>query len=238
MAMRILVTNDDGRNASGLMPLVETLRRYGDVFVCVPKFEQSGKSHGIELRRAFECKKEILDNGVTLWTVDSTPADSVRFAVLGLNEKFDLVISGINKGLNMGSDMMYSGTVAGASEAVNLGIKAISVSTSPEYYDCAVNDLPYVLNHIFGEGLLDIHNFYNVNIPQNNKGFKFTHHGGPYFSDDFVHMGNDMYMPTAKCVFEPSTDKTVDCDAVLDGFISITPLTCNKTDFNILNKLK
>ncbi len=236
--MRILVTNDDGRNANGLIPLIKCCRNYGEVFVCVPKVEQSGKSHGIELRKAFECKKEILDNSITLWTVDSTPADCVRFAVLGLKENFDLVISGINRGFNMGSDMMYSGTVAAASEAVNLGINALSVSTSPEYYERAVNDLPNVLDFINSNSLLNAHRFYNINIPENNKGIKFTHQGGPYYSDDFVHIGDDMYMPSGKCVFAPSDDKTIDCDAVIDGYISITPLTCNKTDFEILKMLK
>ena len=235
--MRILITNDDGRNAGGLMPLINCLRAYGDIFVCVPKYEQSGKSHGIELHKSFECKKELLDNGITMWTVDSTPADCVRFAVLGLKEKFDLVISGINKGFNMGSDMMYSGTVAGASEAVNLGIKAISISTSPEHYNSVINDLPTVMDFVFSNSLLDKHRFYNINIPKDSIGFKFTHQGGPYFSDDFLHVGNDMYMPTGKCVFEPSNDKTFDCDAVLAGYISISPLTCDKTDFDILNTL-
>ena len=236
--MRILITNDDGRNAAGLVPLIECCRNYGEVFVCVPKFEQSGKSHGIELRKAFECKKETLDNGITLWAVDSTPSDCVRFAVLGLKERFDLVISGINKGYNMGADMLYSGTVSGAAEAVNLGIKAISVSTCPEYYNKAVDDLPAVLDYFKANSLLDLHGFYNVNIPPENKGFIFTHQGGAYFSDDFEHIGNDMYMPRGKCVYEPSVDITVDCDAVMNGYISISPLTVNKTDFDIFKKLK
>ena len=235
--MRILVTNDDGRNASGLLPLVNCLKRYGDVFVCVPKYEQSGMSHGIKLHSAFECKRELMEDGTVIWTVDSTPADCVRFAILGLHEKFDIVISGINRGYNMGSDIMYSGTVSAATEGINLGIKALALSTSPEYYDNAVNDVPAVIDHIFDNSLLDIHNFYNVNIPKDNKGFRFTSQGGPYYSDDFIPIGNDMYMPTGKCVYTPSPNDNFDCDAVMDGYISITPLTANKTDIETLKTL-
>ncbi len=103
--MRILVTNDDSVSASGLLPLVRFCQTLGEVMVVVPKFEQSGKSHGIELHKSFECKQVKLAEDVTVWTVDSTPADCVRFAILGLKEKFDLVISGINRGFNIGSDL-------------------------------------------------------------------------------------------------------------------------------------
>ena len=116
--MRILVTNDDSVSASGLLPLVKYCQKLGDVTVVVPKFEQSGKSHGIELHEAYEAKQVELEPGLTGWTVDSTPADCVRFAILGLRKEFDLVISGVNRGYNIGTDQIYSGTVGAALEAV------------------------------------------------------------------------------------------------------------------------
>ena len=131
--MRILVTNDDSVSASGLLPLVRFCQTLGDVTVVVPKFEQSGKSHGIELHKSFECKQVQLAEDLTVWTVDSTPADCVRFAILGLKLQFDLVISGINRGFNIGADQIYSGTVGAACEAIALGVPAVALSTSPAY---------------------------------------------------------------------------------------------------------
>jgi len=136
--MRILITNDDSISASQLIPLIRWCQKLGEVTTVVPKFEQSGKSHSIELHKAFEVKLNHPEPGIDIYTVDSSPADCVRYAVLGMHKKFDLVISGINKGFNMGSDMLYSGTMAAATEAVLLGVKAIALSTSPAYYDHAV----------------------------------------------------------------------------------------------------
>ena len=234
--MRILITNDDGKNAEQLPPLIEFCKSLGDVFVVVPKHEQSGKSHGIELHKPFEAIKET-KYGVTFWSVDSTPADCVRFAILGLQEKFDLVISGVNRGLNLGVDMIYSGTVSAACEASNLGVKAISLSVSPENYDIATKELPNVFNYIFENDLLNKHGLYNVNVPNDPKGFKFTHQGGPYYSDDFAHIGNNMYMPCGKCVYKSSEDTSIDTDAVMRGYVSITPITVDKTDFRIFEHL-
>ena len=110
--MKILITNDDGVNAPQLVPLIRKCQKLGDVTVIVPKQEQSAKSHSIEIRNAFEIRQTELEPGITVWTVDSTPADCVRFAVSGLKLTFDLVISGINLGYNLGEDSMYSGTLS------------------------------------------------------------------------------------------------------------------------------
>ena len=226
--MRILITNDDGRNADQLFPLVDFCKTLGDVFVCVPKFEQSGKSHGIELHKPFEAKREEID-GITVWTVDSTPVDCIRFAVLGLKEKFDLVISGVNRGLNVGVDMLYSGTVSAACEAAILGLKAIALSVSPEDYNESTKNLKAVFDYIFANDMLSKHALYNINMPSSPKGYKITHQGGPYYSDDFVHIGNDMYTPKGKCVYEDRNDLSIDTDAVMHSYVSITPLTTDKT---------
>ena len=119
--MRILITNDDGINAKGLLPLAQWAQRLGDVTVIAPKVEQSGKSHGIEIHKAFEVKKVDFAPGIEAYSVDSTPADCVRIAILGMKKQFDLVISGINRGLNIGRDTIYSGTVGAIFEANALG---------------------------------------------------------------------------------------------------------------------
>ena len=236
--MRILITNDDGVNAQQLIPLIKWCRKLGDVTTFVPKFEQSGKSHGIEIHKPFEAKQVELEDGITVWAVDSTPADCVRFAVLGLGMEFDLVISGINRGLNIGADMMYSGTVSAACEAVNLGMKAIALSTPPNYYDKAVAQLDRVFEFVENRRLLELNPIYNINIPDDPKAeIRITHQGGPYYSDRFPHIGNDLYRPTGYPIWEDRGDDTLDTDATLHGYITVTPLTIDKTNWEVYRRL-
>lgn len=229
--MRILIVNDDGVGAAQLVPLIKWCRRLGEVTTFVPKVEQSGKSHSFQIIKPFEAKQVELEPGVTVWAVDSSPADCVRLAVLGMKLKFDLVISGVNRGYNLGSDTMYSGTVGAASEAVNLGMKAIALSISYDHYDHAIDHLDQVFAFIQEHKLLEKHNFYNINIPSPGapKGIRITHQGGPYYSDDFPPIGDDLYQPTGKPVWEDKGDLSLDTDATLHGYISITPMTIDKT---------
>ena len=143
--MRILVVNDDSVSASQLIPLIKWCQKLGDVTTVVPKYEQSGKSQSIELHKPFEIKQVELEPGITVYTVDSSPADCVRYAVLGMKQHYDLVVSGINRGFNMGRDIMYSGTAGAVFEAVSLGLKAVAISTGPEFYDRAIEPLDQVL---------------------------------------------------------------------------------------------
>ena len=205
----------------------------------VPKYEQSGKSHSIEIRKAFEVKKIEIEPGIEAYTVDSAPADCVRYAVLGLGINFDLVISGINRGLNIGIDMLYSGTAAGLFEAGCFGIPAISISTEPESFDDALANLDTIYDFFVENKLLEKHSLYNVNIPINNKGIRITRQGGRYYSDDFIPEDNHMVRPQGKPVFEPCGCEEVDTDAVLYyKYISISPMTIIRTDNQIFEELK
>ncbi len=235
--MRILITNDDGMHAEQLLPLIRWCQKLGDVTTMVPKVEQSGKSHSFEIRNPFEVKQVELAPDVTIWAVNSTPADCVRIAVLGLKMEFDLVISGINRGLNIGADIMYSGTVAAASEAVNLGIPAVALSTTWANYPTATEKLDDILAYFREKDLLSLHNLYNVNIPTQTKGIRITHQGGPYFSDDFAPIGNDLYEPKGKPIWNDSQNDCLDTDATMHGYISISPLTIDRTDWEIYRKL-
>ena len=236
--MRILITNDDGLNAAQLPNLIRWARKLGEVTAFVPKFEQSGKSHSFEIRKPFEAKQVQLAPDITVWSVDSTPADCVRFAVLGLGQKFDLVISGVNRGYNMGADIMYSGTVAAASEGVNLGMQAISLSTCPENYDHATEELDRVWAFVQENRLLEKGDFYNINVPPQPKGFRITRQGGPYFSDKFQPIGNDLYKPTGFAIWEDSRDDTLDTDATIHGYITVTPMTINRTHPELYRRLQ
>ncbi len=235
--MRILLTNDDSISASQLVPLARWCKKLGEVTIVVPKYEQSGKSHGIEMHKPFEAKQVQLADDVVAWSVDSTPADCVRFAILGLCGEFDLCISGINRGLNVGADMMYSGTVSAACEAVGHGVRALALSTSPEYYDSAVSQLDRVLEYFERNRLWEHNNIYNVNIPGAAPEIKITRQGGPYYSDDFEAMGNDMYHARGKSVWVDRNDNTLDTDATLHGYITVTPLTLDRTNKTVFEKL-
>lgn len=236
--MRILITNDDSISASQLIPLIKWCQKLGEVTTVVPKFEQSGKSHSIELHNPFEIKQVEAEPGIPVYTVDSSPADCVRYAVLGMKQTYDLVISGINKGFNMGKDIMYSGTAGAVFEAASLGIKAVAVSTGPQFYDRAIEPLDSVLAYFREHRLFDMNDIYNVNIVPDAKGIRITQQGGHFYSDDFIPEGNDMYMPHGKFVYENANDLTLDTDCAMSGYISIMPLTVNRADMNVYNKLR
>jgi 5'-nucleotidase len=235
--MKILITNDDGIQAAGLPALVQWAKKYGEVTVIAPKVEQSGKSHGIEIHKGFALEEVDFGPNVTAFALDSTPADCVRYAILGRKEKFDLVISGINRGLNVGADIMYSGTVGAVCEAVNLGVKALAFSTSPAYYSEAVKHLDDIFTFVQEHKLLEINNFYNINIPAEPKKIVITHQGGPYYSDNFT-LENGIDTPHGIDVFAPCDDDTVDTDCVLRcGNISIMPLSNQKTNMAVFKQL-
>ena len=234
--MRILITNDDSVTATQLLPLIRWCQKWGQVTVVVPKIEQSGKSHGIEIRDPFMVHQMMLED-VPVFAVESTPADCVRYAVIARGMQFDLVISGINRGFNVGADMMYSGTVAAVCEAANLGLPAIALSTTPGYYEHAVEHLDMVKAYFENNQLMNVHSLYNVNIPPRPKGVKITRQGGPYYSDDFELREDGMCVPNGVCVYKPTGDLTVDTDAVVEGYISITPLTINMTDMVLFHRL-
>ena len=236
--MRILITNDDSVSASELVPLIRFCQGLGAVTTVVPKFEQSGKSHSIELHKAFEVKQVELEPGLTVYTVDSSPADCVRYAVLGMKEQFDLVISGINRGYNLGMDILYSGTAAAVFEAAALGLKAIALSTSYKSYEQAKDHLKTVFDFVEQHKLLDIHDIYNINIPPQVRGIRVTRQGGPYYSDLFKAQGDDLYRPVGICVHEFQNDLTIDADAAIAGYISVTPLTVSRTDMGVFERIR
>lgn len=228
--MRILIVNDDGIGAAQLPALVRWAQALGEVTVVAPKFEQSGKSHGIEIHKPFALEQVDLVPGAECYALDSTPADCVRYAILGMKRQFDLVISGINRGLNVGADIMYSGTVGAVCEAANLGVKAIAFSTSPAYYDRAYIQLDRIYHYITEHKLLELCDIYNVNIPADPCRICITRQGGPYYSDEFT-LENGMVTPHGIDVFTPCADDTVDTDCVLRcGNISIMPLALPRTN--------
>ena len=235
--MKILLTNDDGIEAEGLRPLLDWARHKGEVTVFAPKVQQSGKSQSIEIHGAYEVKKVDLFDGIEAYSVDSTPADCVRIAVLGMKKKFDLVISGINCGHNLGSDIRYSGTVGACFEGAMLGIKSLAVSAAYKSFENAVKNLDRAYCEIERRRMFDFAQILNLNFPEAGDEILITKMGPAIYSDDFDFIENDMAMPQLISLYKGTRNLELDTDAVMTGHISISPLRVDLTDSNALEMI-
>ena len=236
--MKILVVNDDGIEAEGIRVLARWAQSLGDVTVVAPKVQQSAKSHSINIYAAFSVAPANLLPGLKAISVDSTPADCVRVAERVLKEPYDLVLSGINRGYNMGADIAYSGTCAAIFEAAYCGWPAIAFSTWPEDFEAAGANLDRVWAYIQKHRLLEICPLLNVNIPPEGGDIYITRQGGPYFKDDYDDMGDQMVKARGFSVHDGSFDTEKDLDVVLNGHISITPLSVSRTDEAAYRKMR
>lgn len=237
--MRILITNDDGIESLVLPAFIEWAKRHGEVTVVVPAEEQSGKSQAIDFRNHPTVKRVDLVEGCEVYSMTSTPADCVRFAVLGLHKEYDIVFSGINKGYNLGDDISYSGTVGAICEASRLNMKGIAFSTDFTTFEFALREIDSAYNFIVENKMLDNTDLLNVNFPIcESRGISITLQGGAYYSDEFVHLGDGVYLQTGEPVIYEGEDITEDIHAIANGYISITPLTSSKNNYPAYELLK
>lgn len=245
--MNILVTNDDGIYSQGLKVLVEEASAFGDVYVAAPTEEKSACGHGITVRSPIKIyKKTLYDLAIESYGVEGTPADCVKIAKQFLVEtNIDLVLSGVNRGANLGTDVIYSGTVAGAVEGYINGIDSIAFSIDAsniidyELAKKAIKDIisEKIINKKFKKNVL-----YNVNIPNIStkefKGYKDTRLGQRLYNNEFLKRqdpwGNDYFWLGGDVVSIPENDSNYDTGAVNNKFISITPLNVDLTDFSFL----
>lgn len=237
--MIFLIVNDDGINAEGIKLLAKWAMQYGEVTVVAPKHEQSGKSHAIDFINPIEIKRVDFIDGVEAWSMESTPADCVRFGIFGLHRQYDLVLSGINRGVNMSGDIIYSGTMGAIFEAGNQHHKGIAFSTTPENLEGASKYLDEAFNFIVNNNLFDYSDLYNVNIPEDVKGIKITKQGDGFFSDAFHQVDEVTFTQYGEMIADTCPeDKTRDSVAFGEGFISVTPMTKERTDLPAFEKLK
>ena len=237
--MRILITNDDGIDTLGIKLLAAWAKKLGEVTVVAPKTGQSAKSHAIEIVNPVEIKKVDFMEGVTAYAMDSTPADCVRFGVIGLKQSYDLILSGINKGVNVGIDVVYSGTVGAVFEAVRFKVPSIAFSAFPEGQEAAAKYLDEVYEYFVKNGLFKENLIYNVNIPEESKGIRMTYEGSRYFSDDFEKLEGDMYIQIGDIVADECPDD-LDRDTVAlhKGYITVTPLMASRTNMDVFRKFQ
>jgi 5'-nucleotidase len=224
----ILVTNDDGYRSEGIRALADALKKIGDVTIVAPIDEASAIGHALTLKRPLRLETM----GEHLYAVDGTPTDCVNIAVTQVFKRLpDLIVSGINKGWNLGDDVTYSGTVAGALEGALLGVPGIAVSLAQTRGTYDFSHSAAAAATLAAQMLakpLPLRTFLNINLPKGEpKGFRVTvqakrNHitsvavrhdpkGRPYF---WIEEGQDEWEPHDRS----------DYQAVRDGYVSVTPL--------------
>lgn len=238
MALKILITNDDGIYSEGIKLLVEAAKSLGEILVVAPKTEQSAKSHGIILRKEIEVKKINHFDRIEAYYVDSTPADCVRYAYYGLKYDFDILLSGINRGYNVGYDIMYSGTVAAAFEASSMGKIAVALSSDSKSFTGAIKYLPKVYEYFKQNGLLAKWNLYNVNFPICPQGIRITEQGGCNFTTYFLDSKEGKIQDGDDITNSRKDNIYLDTACVRNDYVSITPLTHIRTQKEVYEKIK
>jgi 5'-nucleotidase len=240
----ILVTNDDGFLSPALVALADACETLGEVWVYAPDSEKSAVGHGISLNRPLRAHK-VRER---FYHIDGTPADCVLLAVNELlPRKPDLVMSGINPGPNLGDDVTYSGTVAGAYEGMLLGIPSIAIS-SASYESCTYGDIAQVGarlgKHVLENGLPP-DTVLNVNVPEipidQLNGIAITRQGIRDYGGD-IHTRKD---PRGKSYYwiggfrpEHIIHDGTDFEAIAENKVSVTPLHRDITHYESLNILK
>ncbi len=250
----ILITNDDGIHAEGIQRLSQAV--FEDEYsyrlsIIAPDRERSAVGHGITMHKPLRVEKvKFLHNpDLTGWSVNGTPSDCVKLAVEAiLDDKPDLVISGINRGSNLGTDVIYSGTVSAAVEGLLMGIPSIAVSLTGNGTDTsfryAARFICRLIPKLLNEGISSS-TLININIPsdiENIKGIRVTSLGNRRYRNAFEKRvdprGMLYYWLAGELVEDDPEDDDNDTKAVRDGYISITPIHFKLTKHEAMPELK
>jgi len=249
----ILITNDDGYESAGLLALIEALKDLGHITVVAPSTEKSACGHSLTLNRPLS----FIGVGDDFYKLDDgTPSDCIYLALHSMFEgrKPDLIISGINKGSNMGEDITYSGTAAGAMEGVLQGIPSIAISQVMDFtqpmgdFALAAKAIRVLVEKIFGgEFPLNEREFLNVNIPYDAEELEFmvTYAGYRYYGND-AHLhrnprGMEYYwLGLHPLDFKARNNRQGLCDfeAIVQGKVSITPVKLDMSAYKSMEKLR
>jgi 5'-nucleotidase len=251
MSKHILVTNDDGVMAPGLLSLAEEMRKLGKVSILAPDRNWSGGGHVKTLDRALRVKEVRLADGSTAYASDGAPSDCVALGALGyFNEPIDLVVAGINAGANLGHDVTYSGTVTAAMEAVIAGVPGIAISLEvPEGYLGEIDYAPaaraagQVAQHVINHGLPN-EILLNMNVPflpaEQIRGLRLSRQGSRVYHsrlDERVDPRGRPYYWIGGDAPTGVPERGTDVGALAEGFVSVTPLQLDLTAYHTLPDL-
>ena len=242
--MRILISNDDGYQAPGIISLANALSSLADTTVVAPDRNRSAASNSLTLENPIRAK--IQDNG--FYCVDGTPTDCVHLAITGLlQDEPDMVISGINSGANMGDDVLYSGTVAAAFEGRHLGYPSIAVSLNGHellHFDTAATIVAELVSNLQSNSI-PMDSILNINVPDvplaEVKGIQATRLGQRHKAEPVVKMTDPRGLPIY-WVGPPGPEQDAgpgtDFHAVRNGYVSITPLQVDLTRYDSIGVLE
>ena len=243
--MRILCTNDDGYLALGIEVLASVARTLGSVTIVAPDREQSASSNSLTLHHPLRVRR----SGDGALVVDGTPTDCVILAINELMDgRPDICVSGINHGSNMGEDVLYSGTVAGAMEATVIGIPAIAVSYAGDEFeelDAWEDIVASVLRGILEQGDFPADTLFNVNLPPIKpaqvEGVRITSLGKRRYSDSLTKAvdpnGREYYWIGGGEVSWSGAEDS-DFTAIREGYVSVTPLHLDLTNYKLLEEIR
>lgn len=248
--MNILITNDDGITADGIIELAKEISKIANVYLVAPDSQKSATGHSITIHNPIMIKEAKIAENIKAYSISGTPADCVKVGIEGIFKdiNFDLVLSGINNGPNLGTDVIYSGTVSAAIEGFVLNKPAIAVSYNcfnikSEVYKDAAKHVSKLVNNI--KDKLDLLNdcILNVNIPDAEiKGIKITKLGERKYDNVMEERQSPFgqrYYWIGGSLKDLEQDKDSDIACVNDGYISITPVNIEMTNldkFNLLSK--
>lgn len=246
--MKILLTNDDGIHAEGLLELYKKFDKKHDVTIIAPDRERSAVGHGLTIHSPIRIKKIHDAFKIKGYAVNGTPADCIKIGIIRLlDDRPDMIISGINPGANVGININYSGTIAAAREAALFGIPAMAVSIhslKTDYYADAAIFAEKLSEKIMRHGL-PRGTFLNVNLPDlpldKTKGIIISKQGASALNEYFdkrTDTRNRTYYWHGCEKPAASEVRNIDEHAVLNKYISVTPLQCDMTDYTLLDDLK
>jgi 5'-nucleotidase len=241
--MNILISNDDGYMAPGIKALADALAEFADITVVAPDRNRSGASNSLTLDNPLRVNQ--LENGY--YRVEGTPTDCVHLAITGLLEQEpDMVVSGINAGANLGDDVLYSGTVAAATEGRFLGLPAVAISLTshtPEHFETAAWAAKKIVQQL-KKSSLPANTILNVNVPdipiEDIIGFESTRLGNRHKAEPVIKevdpRGRPLYW-VGPAGDEQDAGPGTDFDAIRRGAVSVTPLQIDLTRFDAIDRV-
>ena len=248
--MNVLITNDDGIDHVGLRTLVKEFAKVADVYVVAPHDECSSNSHHLSIRGKIRFEEREVPYAKKAFALWGTPADCVLFGIeVLLKDKIDLVVSGINNGANVSTDIIYSGTIGAARQAFIDGVPSLALSLDyakeMDYEVCSRYGVKIALKYFESENKKDY--FLNVNVPnlpeEKIKGIRVCHRSGKITYNDHYAVVNEngrnyITISHSSLTYDPVGDMDVDYTALKEGYITLSPLKNDHIDLDHISDVE
>ncbi|MDB1932935.1 5'/3'-nucleotidase SurE [Clostridium tertium] len=246
--MKILITNDDGINARGIIALAKEISKKHEIIVVAPREQKSASSHSISIHNPIKIREEKLDENFKAYSLVGTPADCTQAGLSLLGGDIDIVISGINRGLNCGTDILYSGTVSAAVEGAIYNVPSIAISMDVDWskededYSKAAKWISKILD-VAEKDYLKENVVLNVNVPNINeediKGLKVCRLGKSTYKTNYILVEeNEDKVYVTKGTRNDILEDDSDLYFLSQGYVTLTPLHFDFTNFKILDEVK